>query len=230
MAIEVLYGESGWTRFIPVTCPVAEITALGTAIDLLTVVKATPKFAAPTSATTEAAWKTTAAANGNEISVPDLSVNYDVDTGVAVAGTGADAYESLECSVTASGTEYDVLLDEYTTGRPVFAICESGKIPTYGKPYEYLYIFGNITAFKVNQAAGANTIDFTITGSTFKTGGKYTLSGNTAYDDFDTAYTGSGNTITPTNDGTARTITALASDTNYTDILGFGKFTRLANA
>ena len=229
-AIEVIYGESGWFRLTVPTMavsPTTEISAITNKYDFLECIKCTPTFLAPASvADTETKYHTTTVANGNRLSLEDRSKNYNAYDGSEISeDTTASTYESVEVSVTATLTNFDALVDAFKAGSCVFGQWELGKVPSTGAVAEYHYIFGNITDLKVNQSAGPSTIDFTITGNTFGANSSYTLGSGVDYTDFNSTCTGAGATVTPLNDGSARTITAITTG-DFTATMGIGKILR----
>ena len=223
-AIEVIYGESGFIRLNTPTVVGGALTAMGTNIDVTTAISATPAFIAPASATTtDTTYVETTVANGNKLAIEDKSKSYLVKDGTETpTGGTAAAYGSLECSGTLTYAQVTAIKTAFEAGSPIFAIGEFGKIPSTGAPAAFVHIFGHISAFTVAPAQGPSTYNWTITGSTFGSGEKYTLDAGFDYTDYNTACTGGSNTITPLNDGSARTISAIATG-DFTDTIGKGK-------
>ncbi len=226
-AIPIIYGESSWLRTVITTlgCTPVEtlITAIGTKYDFTMAVKATPTFAAAAAASTTDKWHTTDGSNGNQYSVPDNSKNYNIIDGEEISeDTNAATTDKMDCSVFLTPAQRSAFITAYQDGVPVIVSREIGKDGNTGVAAGYEYLLGIISDLKDNPQKGPGTMDFTITGKVVGTGGSFTIAADVDEVDYNAIATGSGNTITPHNDGTARTITALTSG-DWDDTILAGK-------
>lgn len=234
--IELIYGESGWLRLVPCimdSTTKTQINSLGTKVDFTYAVKSTPTFTPPASATTAGTkYLETSIANNNKVAVVDNGKSYLLATGeeISTESSNTSSTDKIECTVTSSKTLLDSVVTAYRAGTPLFVIREVGKSPTTGTAAAYDYLFGTISEYKENPAAGPLTFDFTITAKKIGAGLDFTIKETTPgtpdvdESDFNTAATGASNTITPVNDGTARTITAITT-TDWSDLKA-GKIVR----
>jgi hypothetical protein len=231
--IDVLYGESPWVRMVKCNMDgtlTTQINSLANKVDFLEAVKATPNFIPPASSTTDTKYHEMTIANGNKLSKLSSAKNYNAKDSTVISATSGSTYESIDFTVMADSAGYAGLVANFRAGTPIFVSCESGKLPSTGLPYEYLYLFGNISALTVNPSAGPNTYDFTVTGTTFGTGDEYTVkeqsppTPDVVVASYNAKGTGAGNTVTVLNDGAVRTVPDLTSGEWTT--LGNGKIAR----
>jgi hypothetical protein len=209
--IEALYNEPSWLRITPVALTsgsLTELASFGTKIDFDKAKKVTPTHVGAAAATaTETAYAETEGANGNKYSVVDNGRNFNVITGAEISDdTNSSTTASSECEVFWTPTQRVSIIDIFANGTPVIGTREIGKNSTTQLPAGYEHILGNISELKENPVAGPHTCTFNIVGKD-----SYTAGAGVTYTTFNTAITGSSNTITPHNDGTARTIPAITS-------------------
>lgn len=231
MAKALIYGESSWLRCAPCTMTLKEITAIGTLLDFTFAIKVVPTHTgAAEAAESKAAWHTTEIANGNKCSVPDNSNNTNILTDETISEDGASAvYGKFDASVLASPAQRLTLIDMFDNGTPGFWFRETGKdAGNSGAIAGYEVIFGVISDLKENQAKGPSSFDIAISGKTIGETANYQLGTDVDMADVNTAATGATHTITPHNDGSARTIPAL--QTTQWDKLIAGKVAQLAAA
>lgn len=224
-AIATLYAESPWLRVVPLTASSGVISAVGTKEDFTKALKSTPNFVGAALSSASAKWHTTEIANGNKMSVPDNSANYNVMDGTTISeDSNASTTGKIDCSVLVTAAQRLKLIGWFEDGTPVIVSREIGKDSTTGLAAGYEYILGIVTDLKDSPQKGPSYMDFSITGKVVGAGGTFTIQetvpGTPDVDesDYNAVATGGSNTITPHNDGAARTITALDS-TDWTRLL-----------
>lgn len=227
-AIEVLYGESSWLRLVPGTFSsgsTTEVSALSTKIDFLRAIKVSPTFVGASTAESKTKYHTTEIANGNKLSVNDNSKNVNVFTGETInEDSSSGEFAKLECSVIVTPSTRFKLIELYESGALVIGSREIGKNSLTGLPAGYEYLLGSISELKDNPQKGPSSVDFSIIGKSVGAGGSFTIKETTPgtadvdQTDYNGSATGGSNTITPHEDGTARTIIDLTSD-DWTKLL-----------
>ena len=227
-AIEVLYGEPSWLRLVPgtfTTDSTSEVSAIGPKYDFLRAIKASPTFVGAATSDTKTKYFTTDIANGNKLSTNDNSKNVNVFTGETINEDSASGeYPKLECSVVVTPAQRAKLVEWYENGNLVIGSREIGKNSLTGLPAGYEYLAGSISELKENVQKGPSTMDFSIIGKKIGAGGTFTIketvpgTSDVVVDDYNDLATGATNTITPHEDGSARTIIDLTSD-DWTKLL-----------
>ncbi|GAB1371209.1 hypothetical protein MASR1M45_12710 [Candidatus Kapaibacterium sp.] len=204
-AIELLYGESTFLRLIPTTLTDGKISALGTKIDFLRIVKVEPSFPAPASAS-ETTYFTTEGSNNNRYSTPDKSKNYNVLDGTEISEGGGDSAYKFVCEVMVTPAQRKLLIDYYIAGTPVIGSRDLGKNAVNGNNAGYEYLLGRISELTDTPQRSPSKITFTIqTSKTIEFQGT-----DVDEADYNAIATGATNTLTPDNEPT-HTITALTS-------------------
>ena len=220
-AIDVVYGESGFNRLLPLT--VADgatlITGLGTLIDFNNAVKVAPSHAGYAGSASKTKYFTTKIHNGNDFSIVDNSKSYDPTTGLVVDTSGSTSNTSKHsCSVTYTPAQRNALITLNLNGKPVISIRETGIDAATGLVAGYEYLIGTVQNLKENNAAGVSTLDYDVVGCVIGPNGSFQLDCATStpwaslvtFATINTAAAGGSHTITLVN-GTVRTITSLVT-------------------
>jgi hypothetical protein len=212
-AIPLIYGEPSWLRIVPGVLASGEktiIASLGSKSDFTAAVKVAPTV--PNLTSTSEKWHTSDIANGNKLSIPDVSKNYNILSGAEIADEGGDNSSKFECEVTCTPAQRALLYSWAENGTPIIASREIGKNSSTQAVAGYEYIIGQIADLKENPDKSAHKYSFSVVGkSTFTIKQTSPPTPDFDEDDYNTIATGSGNTITPLGES-ARTILALTSD------------------
>lgn len=224
--IPVIYGEASWLRLVIPTMSASpndkEIASYGAPDDIIHAIKASRTFVGATISTSSAKYHSTDIANGNKLSVPDVSFNRNAVDGSTISDDNADtSMPKFECSAVLTSALRTKIIAAFEAGVPVFATREVGKIADTGNSAGNETIFGLITDLKENPGKGPSTYDFTITANKFGSGQTFTLKATTGeMAAFNTASRGASKTLTPYV-GSAITFLEL-TDEDWTN-LGLGK-------